>query len=162
MPAYHELDGIPCAASRWLLTEVLREELGFEGYTYSDWEAIDMLYTFHKTADSLQEAGRQAIEAGMDVEAPQPVCFGRRLLELVQNDAVSMSTIDTAVRRVLRAKLLLGLFEDPYCDIDRARAIRNCPEHRALARKAAQESIVYCSRTTAACCRLPKTLGELP
>ena len=97
------------------MTEVLREEWGFEGYTYSDWEAIDMFYTFHKTADSLQEAGRQAIEAGMDVEAPQPVCFGRRLLELVQNDAVSMSTIDTAVRRVLRAKFLLGLFENPYC-----------------------------------------------
>lgn len=142
MPAYHELDGIPCAASRWLLTKVLREEWGFEGYTYSDWEAIDMLYTFHKTAGSLQEAGRQAIEAGMDVEAPQPVCFGRRLLELVQAGKVSILTIDTAVRRVLRAKFLLGLFENPYCDIARARAIRNCPEHRALARKAAQQSII--------------------
>lgn len=142
MPAYHELDGIPCAASKWLLTKILREEWGFEGYTYSDWEAIDMLYTFHKTADSLQEAGRQAIEAGMDVEAPQPVCFGRRLLELVQAGIVSVSTIDAAVRRVLRAKFLLGLFENPYCDIDRARAVRNCAEHRALARKAAQESII--------------------
>ena len=142
MPAYHELDGIPCAASKWLLTKILREEWGFEGYTYSDWEAIDMLHTFHKTAGSLQEAGRQAIEAGMDVEAPQPVCFGRRLLELVQAGQVSISTIDTAVRRVLRAKFLLGLFENPYCDIDHARAVRNCPEHRALARKAAQESII--------------------
>ncbi len=142
MSAYHELDGIPCTASKFLLTKVLREEWGFQGYTYSDWDAINMLYSFHKTAGSFSEAGKQALEAGMDLEAPMPLCFGRNLLALVKAGQVAVADADTAVRRVLRLKFLLGLFENPYCDIEKAAKIRNCDEHRALARQVARESIV--------------------
>lgn len=140
MPAYHEIDGIPCACSKFLLTKVLREEWGFKGYTYSDWESVKMLHNFHLTAHSQAEAGKQALEAGMDIEAPEPICYGRNLLELVESGEVAIATVDEAVRRVLRVKFLIGLFENPYCDPDYAKKIRNCAPHRALARKVARES----------------------
>lgn len=142
MSAYHEIDGIPSSASKFLLTKILREEWGFEGYVYSDWEAIQMLHSFHKTAASWADAGKQALEAGMDLEAPQPLCFGRALLDLVQAGKVATETIDKAVRRILRLKFMLGLFENPYCDIGYAKKIRNCPEHREFGRRVARESIV--------------------
>lgn len=142
MPAYHEIDGIPCSTSKFLLNKVLREEWGFEGYTYSDWEALDMLYTFHKTAESLADAGKQAFEAGMDLEAPQPVCYGLHLLEHVKAGRVAIDTIDRSVRRILRLKFLLGLFENPFCDPEYAKSVRNKPEHRAFAGKVARESVV--------------------
>ncbi len=141
MSAYHEIDGIPSTASKLLLTKILREEWGFEGYTYSDWEAIKMLHTFQKTAASWAEAGKQALEAGMDLEAPDPLCYGRTLLELVESGQVPVALIDQSVRRILRLKFMLGLFENPYCDIEYAKSVRNCPEHREFARQVARESV---------------------
>ncbi|MCL5736714.1 MAG: glycoside hydrolase family 3 C-terminal domain-containing protein, partial [Actinobacteria bacterium] len=141
MPAYHEIDGIPVACSRQYLTDLLRAELGFEGYTYSDWGAVEMIHNHHRVAGSLQEAGRMALEAGMDMDSPTQ-CYGRKLLDLVGQGRVSADLIDTAVRRILGVKLLLGVFERPYADIAKARRVRNCPEHRELALRAARESIV--------------------
>lgn len=142
MPAYHEIDGIPCSKSKLLLTNILREEWGFEGYVFSDFQAIKMLAVFQRTAGNFQEAGRQALEAGMDMEAPETKGFGKNLLELVKKDQVAIETIDRAVLRILRVKFLAGLFENPYPDPKRAATLTNCQKHRRLARKAACESIV--------------------
>ena len=80
MPAYSELDGIPIHASRFLLTDVLRDELGFDGYTVSDFGAIPMLHGFHKVAATPLEAGCQALWAGIDMEAPSRYGFGDPLI----------------------------------------------------------------------------------
>ena len=142
MSAYHEIDGVPCSKSKLLLTKILREEWGFKGYVVSDGMAIEMLATFHRTAANLREAGRQALEAGIDVEAPRIKGFGKNLLELVNKGELAIETIDRAVLRILRVKFLAGLFENPYPDPKRAAALTNCDKHRKLARKAACESVV--------------------
>ncbi|MGQ9663369.1 MAG: glycoside hydrolase family 3 N-terminal domain-containing protein, partial [Kiritimatiellia bacterium] len=142
MNAYHELDGLPCAASRKLLTDTLRGEWGFAGFVVSDYGAIEMLQNFHRVAHDLGEAAVQAIEAGIDVELPRSVCYGPPLLQAVRMGRVGLATIDEAVRRVLWAKFELGLFEEP---LPRTRVALNSwdkPAERRLAREAAEQSIV--------------------
>jgi len=141
MPAYSDYDGVPAASSKLLLTRILREEWGFRGYVFADYGSVAMLHSFHKTAHTPEEAGVQALEAGMDLEAPGDYGFGDRLLKLVKNGEVSVDLIDRAAARVLRAKFLAGLFENPYADLAKVKLI-NCPAHRKLAREVAQESIV--------------------
>ena len=142
MPAYHEIDGVPCSVSELLLRQILRDEWGFRGYTFSDYSAIRMLVDFHHTAGSLAEAGKLAVEAGMDMEGPRIEAFGDKLLDLVKRGEVSAALIDEAVSRILRVKFVLGLFENPYTDPAKAAQTVNCLANRRLARKAAQESIV--------------------
>ncbi len=142
MPAYHDYDGIPCSSSEFLLTRVLREEWRFQGYVFSDYAAIALLHKLHKTATSAGEAGRQALKAGMDLEAPADYGFGAALLELVRKGVVSMELIDRALSRILRAKFLAGLFENPYVDVARANKIVHARAHRKLAQEIAQESII--------------------
>lgn len=141
MPAYHEIDGMPLACHRHYLTEVLKQRWGFQGYTYSDWGSVGMLHTHHRVAPSLSAAGKQALASGLDMEAPRS-CWGKMLLHLANTGAISVDHIDDAVRRILRVKFLLGLFEHPYADMPKAVAVRNSNEHRAIARQAAQESII--------------------
>jgi beta-glucosidase len=143
MNAYHEIDGIPCASSRFLLTKVLREEWGFKGFVVSDYSAIEMLHTFHKVAKDLKTAGIKALEAGIDIELPDIKCYGEPLLSAVREGAISMSVIDTAVARVLRAKILLGLLDDNiYGDPEKIKVVLDNPEHRGFARELARKSIV--------------------
>ena len=97
MPAYSELDGVPASKSKLLLTRILREEWGFRGYVFSDYGAIGMLKRFHKTAHNAAEAGKQALEAGMDLEAPGEFGFGAELLKLVQKGEVAVELVDRAV-----------------------------------------------------------------
>jgi len=141
MPAYHEIDGIPMACHYEYLTNILKREWGFRGYTYSDWGAVLMLHNHHFVASSREEAGKMAVEAGVDMDAIMQ-CYGRKLFNLAKKGKVSARAIDEAARRILRVKFLLGLFENPYADIKKARKARNCAEHRRLARQAAQESII--------------------
>ncbi len=142
MPAYSEYDGVPASASKLLLTRVLREQWGFRGYTFSDYGGIHQLHTFHKTAHSPAEAGAQALRAGMDLEAPGDYGFGAALLDLVSRGEVSADLVDRAVERILRVKFLAGVFDRPWADPKAAARVVNAPAHRALARQAAQESIV--------------------
>jgi len=143
MPAYSELDGIPCSSSKMLLTKILRDEWNFKGYTFSDYGAISMLHTFHMTADSPEEAGRQALEAGMDLEAPSTYGFNDKLMEFVRTGVVSEKTLDRAVSNILRVKFLAGLFDqETYGDPELAKKITNCEAHRNLALRAAHESVV--------------------
>jgi beta-glucosidase len=142
MNAYHDIDGVPCGASRELLTEVLREQWGFKGYVVSDYFAIKMLQTFHYVAANEKDAAVQALEAGIDLELPNVEYYGEPLLRAVIEEIVSEATIDNAVSRILRAKFLLGLFDNPYIDIEKVPEAFDSVEDRALALEAARESIV--------------------
>ncbi|NPV53020.1 MAG: beta-glucosidase [Firmicutes bacterium] len=142
MNAYHDIDGIPCVASRELLTDILREEWGFRGVVVSDYWAIKRLQTHHYVASTKMEAAKMAIEAGIDVELPEADYYGEPLLEAVKKGLVSEATIDEAVRRHLRTKFMLGLFENRYVDPDKAASVFDTVEHRQVALRAARESIV--------------------
>ncbi len=142
MAAYNSLDGIPCSCNRWLLTKVLRDEWGFEGYVVSDYESVVHILTKHAVAADKQEVAKKALEAGMDVELPQTDCYGEPLLEGLRQGAISMDALDEAVRRVLEVKFRLGLFDDPFVDEEQAEAVCNTAEHRALALQMAREGIV--------------------
>ena len=141
MPAYHEIDGVPLACHYEYLTKVLRHEWGFQGYTYSDWGSVEMLNTRHFVAPTLEQAGKMALEAGMDVDAPVK-SYGRRLVDMVKQGKVDISYIEQAVRRILRLKFILRLFENPYGDLKKAKKIRNCKQHRMFAKQAACESAI--------------------
>jgi len=142
MNAYHDIDGVPCAASRELLTGVLREEWGFRGFVVSDYWAIKRLQTFHHVAVDEKDAAVQALEAGIDIELPNVDHYGEPLLSAVREGAISMATVDKAVSRILRAKFLLGLFESPYVDVETVPGNLETAEDRALALQVAKESIV--------------------
>ena len=142
MPSYNAVDGVPSHASRWLLTEVLREAWGFEGYVYSDWGGIEM-NCVHRVASDGADAARIALEAGVDIDAPKPVCYSF-LPELIRSGRVDPALLDLAVARVLRAKFLAGLFDGRRSegDPEAVRRLVRCPEHVAHARRLAEESIV--------------------
>lgn len=142
MNAYHDIDGVPCASSRELLTDILRGEWGFDGIVVSDYSAINMLLTSHHTAADKKEAAIQALEAGIDIELPGIDCYGQPLIQAFKENLISEEVLDEAVRRVLRVKMMLGIFENPYVDPDAAPAVFDSPEHRALAREIARKSII--------------------
>lgn len=139
MASYNEINGIPVHVNRWLLEQVLREEWGFEGILTSDGNGISQLESVHRVAASKAEAARKALAAGIDFELDN--CFGT-LVEQVKQGLVPLAWVDRAVRRILRAKFLLGLFDDPYVDPDEAERVTNCAEHRHLAYRAAVQGLV--------------------
>ena len=140
MSTYNSWNRIPNSASRYLLTDILRDRWGFKGYVYSDWGAIEMLETFHHTAANKAEAATQALTAGLDVEASSE-CYPE-LFRLVKEGKLDKSYIDTAVRRVLTAKFECGLFEDPYGDKHAASGEMHSLRSVELSRQIAEESIV--------------------
>lgn len=142
MNAYHEIDGVPCASSRMLLTDILRGEWGFQGFVVSDYSAIRMLEAFHHVASNERDAAAQALNAGIDIELPHVDCYGMPLIEAIKEGLVPEGILDLAVSRVLRVKFLLGLFENPYVDPELAKRQFDTEEDRALALRAARESMV--------------------
>jgi beta-glucosidase len=145
MPSYNEVDGVPSHANRWLLRDVLRKEWGFTGFTVSDyyaiWEMADRPDTHgHHVAADKKEAAALAVRAGVNIELPEPDCY-RHLVELVRERTLKESELDALVAPMLRAKFLLGLFDDPYVDPDEAERVVGCEEHRRLALQAARETI---------------------
>jgi len=141
MAAYNSLDGIPCSCNKWLLTDLLRKEWGFKGFVVSDYGSVLHIHSKHKVAETKAEAAKKALEAGLDMELPESDCF-EELVNLVKEGELSEKVIDEAVRRILKVKFWLGLFEDPYLDPGYAEEICDCEEHRKLALKAAREAIV--------------------
>jgi beta-glucosidase len=142
MASFNEIAGVPAHANHWLLTDVLRGEWGFDGLVDSDWTGIGELLNHGIGADSA-EIGRRAITAGVDMDMVSET-YVRALPELVRGGRVSQAVLDEAVRRVLRVKYRLGLFDDPYrgADTARERTAMVTAENRAAAREAALESIV--------------------
>lgn len=142
MNAYHEIDGIPCAASEELLTDVLRNEWGFDGIVVSDYSAIEQLRSYHRIAQDKGEAARLALTAGIDIELPRSNCYAQPLREQIKKGLVSEELVDRAVLRILRLKFKLGLFENPYVKPDGVMGIFDASEHRKLALEAARKSLV--------------------
>ncbi|MBN2077015.1 MAG: glycoside hydrolase family 3 C-terminal domain-containing protein [Dehalococcoidales bacterium] len=142
MNAYHEIDGVPCAASEELLTKILRDEWGFNGIVVSDYYAVRQLMTYHNITNDGGEAAGLALRAGIDVELPDYDCYAEPLKEYVENGKVSEELINTSVERVLAMKFRLGLFENPYVEPNAAVATWDTPEQRAFSRELARKSIV--------------------
>ncbi len=142
MNSYASIDGIPCAGSPAILNELLRDELGFDGVVVADYGAVKMLMDYHHVAATEGEAARLALTAGLDMELPTMDCYGAPLKAEIEAGRISLTVVDTAVRRVLRLKFQLGLFEHPYVDAAVADAVFQTPEQRTLARQAATESII--------------------
>ncbi len=139
MAAYNEINGVPVHVNTWLLRDVLRDEWNFDGFITSDGYAVTQLHELHHVAADKAEAARKTLHTGVDFELDS--CFGT-LIQQVRDGVIAEAAIDQAVARVLRAKFLLGLFEQPYIDIDQAEAITNSAQHQALALKAAHQAIV--------------------
>jgi beta-glucosidase len=141
MPSYNEVDGIPSHANIKLLEGILRQEWGFRGHTVSDYYGIKELKEKHFVAATKEEAAKQAIEAGVDIELPYTEMYDS-LIELVKKGVVSEGAVDKCVKRVLRSKFITGLFDDPFVDPGYAEEVYKNPEHKALALKAAREAII--------------------
>jgi beta-glucosidase len=141
MTAYMDLNGVPASGSRWLFTKVLRETWGFDGFVVSDANAVRNLVT-HGFAADLTDAGARAVTAGVDLEMAITDPAYAHLPEALQSGAVTEDLIDARVRKILEVKLRLGLFDAPYVDEDRAREVLADPEHRQVARVAAERSAV--------------------
>jgi beta-glucosidase len=141
MPSYNEMDGVPAHANRFLLDQILRKEWGFKGYVFSDYEGLKMLYTFQHTAKNAADAAPQALNAGVDLEAPSPDVYAK-LIGLVKAGKVKEAQIDTAVARILTAKFKAGLFEKPLVDTLQLKKRVHIPAHVALSQQIAEESII--------------------
>jgi beta-glucosidase len=142
MNSYPELDGEVVAASRRILTNILRHELGFDGVVVSDYEAVNMIHNFHYIAADKSTAGRLALEAGIDVELPTVACYGDPLRSALESGEITLETIDRSVTRHLLKKVELGLFENPYIDEGRVLDVFDTQENRSLAREIARQSMV--------------------
>jgi beta-glucosidase len=141
MAAHNEVNGVPCHGNHYLLTEVLRDELGFDGFIVSDWTDVARLFTLHHVATSIQDADRMAVEAGIDMHMHGPG-FLEPIVELVEAGELGEERIDAAVARILEAKFRLGLFENRYVDPDATLDILGAAAHRELALESARESVV--------------------
>jgi beta-glucosidase len=144
MCAYSELDGIPCAANHWLLTDVLRKEWGFKGIVVSDLGAIKYLQTTHKVTDSPKESIREAITAGVDMQFYDFTneFWQKTVIELVNEKKLAMADIDRAAGGVLRLKFLLGLFENPYTASNLIKDRFHTKENQDIALQAGLKSMV--------------------
>lgn len=142
MNAYPELDGEVVAASKRVLTDLLRNELGFDGPVVSDYDAVVMIHNFHRAAGSLVDAARMALEAGIDVELPEVVCYGDALKTALDSGDLNLEYLDTAVRRHLKLKYELGLFENPFVDEASVYTDFDTKPQRQLAREIANQSMV--------------------
>ncbi len=142
MNAYPELDGELVAASKRILTGLLRETLGFDGVVVSDYEAVVMIHNYHKSSPTRKDAAIRALTAGIDVELPTFDCYMPGLVEALEAGEISIETIDLSVSRHLSKKFELGLFENPYVDEGSVLAEFETPANRELAKEIAEQSLV--------------------
>lgn len=141
MTAYMGINGIPATSNKYLITDVLRKEWGFKGFLVSDANAVINLITHHFAKDR-PAASAAALNAGLDMEMAMFDAAYSGIPDAVKNGEVSIETIDDAVLRVLIAKAKLGLFDNPYVDVERSKQVLNDPAHRVAAREAAEKTFV--------------------
>lgn len=142
MPCYCSVNGLPMHASRQYLTGMLREEMGFDGVTVSDYGGAENTFLYQKTSETKGEAGYRCLKAGLDVELPMPAAF-REMKDLFENGEADPAYLDTAVLRVLEAKFRMGLFEHPFAlqGEELEAAVHHAGDDE-VSRRAAQEGIV--------------------
>jgi len=142
MSAYMDLNDVPATGNRWLLTDVLRQQWGFNGLVVSDADAVKSLVN-HGYARDLHDAAVRALDAGVDMEMAQnATAYGQSLAAALKAGEISLQQIETADRRILTAKVRLGLFEHPYVDQAQVASVLDAPEHRTQERMAAERSAI--------------------
>lgn len=145
MSSYNDYDGFPIQSSYYWLTERLREQMGFKGYVVSDSDAVEYLYSKHKTAADMKEAVRQSVLAGLNVRCTfrSPDSYVLPLRDLVEEGSIAMEVIDKRVADILRVKFLVGMFDRPYqSDLKAADEEVNSLENQKIALQASLESLV--------------------
>jgi len=145
MASYNDYDGVPVEASARFLTDILRDEWGFEGYVVSDSAAVEFIHAKHRVAATPKEAIRLSVEAGLNVRTnfTEPEEYAEPLRELVREGSLSMATIDSRVRDILRVKFRLGLFDRPFeAKPEQAKDVVRSSEHMDIAAQVARESII--------------------
>jgi beta-glucosidase len=142
MNSYSEIDGLPCCAAKKLFRELLKDAWKFDGIVVSDYHAINMLYEYHKIAKTKQEAAKQALLVGIDVELPTTDCYGKPLKKALEDGIISMEELNAVVKRVLQMKLRLGIFEHPYVESAKTMLAFETEDQRKLSYTLATESIV--------------------
>ncbi|MFW5753425.1 MAG: glycoside hydrolase family 3 N-terminal domain-containing protein [Marinilabiliaceae bacterium] len=140
MTAYNSVDGVPCTSHEYLLSDVLKNQWGFDGYVVSDLFSIEGLTGSHYVAENHQDASVMALNAGVDVDLGGNAY--RKLIDAVESGQIEESVVDSAVGRVLKLKFEMGLFEDPYVDPQKSGEKVRRRENIAVAKKAARQSIV--------------------
>ncbi len=158
MTSYNHVDGVPCTSNRRLLTDILRGEWGFKGFTYSDLYSIEMIAQLGAAKDTA-DAASLALAAGLDMDLGGDA-YGKNLKNKFDQGAVSLSDIDGAVANVLRMKFRQGLFENPYVDPKTAKITCRSEAHRAIAEKVAEEGTVLLKNDNGVL-PLPKTLRRI-
>ena len=142
MSAYNSIDGTSSSSNKWLLTEQLKKEWGFGGFVISDANAVGGDVVLHYTAKDYADAGKNAVNGGLDVIFQTEYKHHQLFIPPFLNGGVDQKRIDDAVARVLKAKFELGLFEQPYVSEDAVKALMKDQSHKAIAKQAALESIV--------------------
>ena len=138
MAAYNSVDGIPCSSNHRLLTDILKKEWNFRGYVVSDYGGVEIVAKQHRMAKDANDATAQCMAGGLDL---QLASSNKNLAQLVREGKISEETLDETVRRILRIKFELGLFDEPYVDPEKALQTVRCPEHRKLAEECARKSM---------------------
>ena len=140
MTSFNDNDGVPSTGNAFVVKDILRGEWGFDGLVVTDWDSMGEMIDHGFGADR-KDVAEKAINAGVDMDM-MTYGFLSHLEELVKEGAVKQSAIDQAVRNILRIKIMLGLFEHPYVNVEAVKAVQYAPEHLAAARKTAEESAI--------------------
>ena len=140
MTSFNDNDGVPSTGNTFVVKDILRGEWGFDGLVVTDWNSMGEMINHGFGADR-KDVAEKAVNAGVDMDM---MTFGflSHLEELVRSGAVKEKTIDNAVRNILRVKMMLGLFENPYVDVEAGKAVQYAPEHLASAQKTVEESVI--------------------
>lgn len=141
MAAHNEVNGIPAHMDDYLMTDLLREQWGFDGFYVSDWNDVSRISTLHRVAETFEEASKMAVNAGLDMHMHGPD-FPDHIVAGVKNGTVAEARVDEACSKVLEAKFKLGLFENPYVDLDRVDDEVFTETHQQTALQAARDAIV--------------------
>ena len=141
MAAHNELNGIPCHMNKWLMTDILRDEFGFNGFYVSDWLDIERINTLHHTANDMKEASYLSVDAGMDMHMHGPK-FTEAIIASVEEGKLSINRVNDACRKILTAKFKLGLFENRFVNLEKKEELIFTEEHKATALESARKGIV--------------------
>ena len=141
MAAHNEINGIPSHMSKWLMTDVLRNEWDFKGFYVSDWLDIERIDKLHHVAKDMKEASYLSVDAGMDMHMHGPF-FTDAIIESVKEGKLSINRVNEACRKILTAKFKLGLFENRFVDLEKKKELLFTEEHKATALESARKGIV--------------------
>lgn len=140
MTAHNEINGVPCHMDKHLMTDVLRNQWGFDGFYVSDWNDVERIYSVHKVAENFKEATMLSVNAGLDMHMHGPQ-FGDYVLELVKEGEISEERVNYACAKILEVKFRLGLFENPMVDLKNKEKFVFTKEHQQTALVSARKSI---------------------